>query len=157
MSLPVLNFPQISPRFQKNEAGVLQIFDIVRRKFVVLTPEEWVRQHIIHYITHYKDVPLSMVSVEKQLLLNDTKRRTDAVIYNRALKPLLIIECKASTVALDQKAINQSLRYNLTLNVPFILISNGLKHISVRMEKQNPCILKEIPGYQDMVAIAANI
>ncbi|MES2134358.1 MAG: type I restriction enzyme HsdR N-terminal domain-containing protein [Bacteroidota bacterium] len=148
MFLPALNFPPINARYQKNDAGVLQVFDIVRKKFVVLSPEEWVRQHLIHYITQHKNVPLSMVAVEKQLILNNTKRRTDVVIYNSALQPLVIVECKAPSVILDQKAINQSLRYNLILNVPFIFLSNGNTHICVKMNEQNPQILTEFPDYK---------
>lgn len=147
MSLPVLNFPSIQARFQNNEAGILQVFDIVRKKFVVLSPEEWVRQHIIHYLVNEKQVPLSMISVEKQLLLNGTKKRTDLVIFNSALKPLVIVECKQPSVVLDQKAINQTLRYNLTLQVPYIFVSNGNQHVCLKIDGQNPEILKEFPNY----------
>lgn len=152
MALPLLNFPEINARFQKNDTGILQIFDIVRKKFVVLSPEEWVRQHIIHYMVTFKEVPLSMISVEKQLLLNGTKRRTDIVIYHNNRKPVMIIECKAPEVVLDQSAINQSLRYNLTLNVPFVFISNGHKHVSLHISNQIPSVLKEFPTYVVMTS-----
>lgn len=151
MSLPLLNFPEINARFQKNEAGILQIFDIVRKKFVVLSPEEWVRQHIIHYIITFKEVPLSMISVEKQLILNGTKRRTDVVLYNNQLKPVMIIECKAPDVPVDQSTINQILRYNLTLKVPFIFVSNGKNHVSLHVSEEIPKILKEFPNYHSIV------
>jgi hypothetical protein len=90
MNLPILNFPALEFRFQKNEKGNLQVFDIIRKKFVEATPEEWVRQHIIHYLINHKQVPASMISVEKQLLLNNTKRRTDLVVFNSNLKPILL-------------------------------------------------------------------
>lgn len=151
MSLPLLNFPEINARFQKNDAGILQIFDIVRKKFVVLSPEEWVRQHILHYIIAFKEVPLSMISVEKQLILNGTKRRTDVVLYNNQLKPVMIIECKAPDVPVDQSTINQILRYNLTLKVPFIFISNGKNHISLHVSEEIPKILKEFPNYHSII------
>ncbi len=151
MSLPVLNFPEINARFQKGDNGTLEIFDIVRKKFVILSPEEWVRQHIIHYIINFKEVPLSMISVEKQLMLNGTKRRTDMVIYNNSLKPVMIIECKAPEVAVDQSTINQILRYNLTLNVPFMFVSNGNTHVSLRLMDQIPQILKEFPNYSSII------
>jgi type I site-specific restriction endonuclease len=147
LSLPGLNFPPINARFQHTDEGIMQVFDIIRKKFVVLNPEEWVRQHLIHYIVNEKEVPLSMISVEKQLLLNGTKRRTDVVIYNNALKPLAIVECKAPEVKLDQKAVNQILRYNLTLNVPYIFISNGNQHICLKISNSVPGILKEFPNY----------
>ena len=147
MSLPVLNFPKTEFRFTKNAKGTLQMFDIIRKKFIDVTPEEWVRQHIVHYLIDHKQVPASMLSIEKQLILNNTKRRTDIVVFNSDLKPLLIIECKAPGVALTQSTINQVLRYNLELNVPFIVLSNGLKHIAIALQDKTPKILKEIPDY----------
>ncbi len=148
MNLPVLNFPEFEFRFQKNEKGKLKVFDVVRKKFVEATPEEWVRQHIIHFLITHKQVPASMISVEKQLLLNNTKRRTDLVVFNSNLKPILIIECKAPEVKLDQLTINQALRYNMELNVPAIFLSNGLQHICLQLDKNSPIVLKEIPTYE---------
>jgi predicted type IV restriction endonuclease len=153
VSLPVLNFPPIDARFQNNEAGVMQVFDMVRRKFVVLSPEEWVRQHLIHYLIYHKEVPMSMVSVEKQLMLNGTRKRTDVVVFHKSLKPLMIIECKAPSVVLDQNAVNQILRYNLTLNVPYLFISNGRQHICLKINGAAPEILKEIPLYPVLTEI----
>ncbi len=147
MNLPVLNFPEFEFRFQKNEKGNLQIFDVVRKKFVEATPEEWVRQHIIHFLIIHKQVPASMISVEKQLILNSTKRRTDLVVFNSTLKPILIIECKAPEVPINQLTINQALRYNIELNVPTVFLSNGLQHICIKLQKNNPEVLKEIPNY----------
>lgn len=153
MPLPVLNFPPIDGRFQNSEAGVLQVFDMVRRKFVALSPEEWVRQHLIHYLVYHKEVPLSMVSVEKQLMLNGTRKRTDVVVFNSSLKPLMIIECKAPSVELDQKAVNQILRYNLTLQVPYLFITNGRQHVCLRIDGNAPEILKEFPPYAVLTEI----
>ena len=151
MPLPVLNFPIVDFRYKKNEKGTLQIFDVIRKKFVDITPEEWVRQHIIHYLINHKQVPVSMISVEKQLLLNKTKRRTDVVIYNPTLIPILIIECKAPEIKIDQLTINQALRYNLELNAPAIFLSNGLQHIFLKLENQEPKVLKDIPTYENLV------
>lgn len=151
MELPILNFPNVEFRFQKNEKGSLQIFDMIRKKFVDVTPEEWVRQHIIHYLILYKQVPASMISVEKQLLLNKTKRRTDIVVFNSNLKPLLIIECKAPQIEINQLTINQALRYNLELKVPSVFLSNGLQHIFLKLGDSNPIILKEIPNYENLL------
>jgi type I site-specific restriction endonuclease len=151
MSLPKLNFPEFEFRFQKNEKGNLQVFDGIRKKFVDLTPEEWVRQHIIQFLITHKQVPTSMISVEKQMLLNNTKRRTDIVIFNSNLKPLLIIECKAPQISIDQLTINQALRYNMELNVPAIFLSNGLQHICLKLEKDSPKVLKEIPNYETLL------
>ena len=151
MSLPVLNFPIVDFRFQKNVKGTLQLFDIIRKQFIDITPEEWVRQHIIHYLINHKQVPVSMISVEKQLLLNNTKRRTDIVIYNSSLIPLLIIECKSTKIKIDQQTINQALRYNLELNVPAIFLSNGLQHVFLKLENQVPKVLKDIPNYESLL------
>lgn len=151
MSLPKLNFPNVEFRFQKNEKGNLQLFDIIRKKFVDATPEEWVRQHIIHFLIQHKQVPASMISVEKQLIINNTKRRTDIVIFNSVLNPLLIIECKAPEVNIDQLTINQALRYNLELKVPAIFLSNGLSHIFLKLENEGPKVLKDIPDYQSLL------
>lgn len=151
MSLPILNFPKFEFRFQKNEKGNLQIFDIIRKKFIEATPEEWVRQNIVHYLINHKQVPASMISIEKQLLLNSTKRRTDLVIFNSNLKPLLIIECKAPQIEINQLTINQALRYNIELNVPAIFLSNGLQHIFLKLENNEPKVLKEIPDYQSLL------
>lgn len=151
MALPILNFPNIDVRFKKNAKGTLQIFDIIRKKFVDLTPEEWVRQHIIHFLVSEKQVPPSMISVEKQLVLNQTKRRTDLVVFNSKLEALLIIECKAAEVEIDQLTINQALRYNLELKVPFVFLSNGLSHIFIDLRQENPQVLKNIPNYSDLI------
>ena len=151
MNLPVLNFPAVTFRFQKNEKGNVQIFDIIRKKFVDATPEEWVRQHIIHYLINHKQVPASMISVEKQLLLNNTKRRTDLVVFNSSLKPILIIECKAPEIEINQLTVNQALRYNLELDVASVFLSNGLSHVFLKLEHNSPEILKEIPNYENLL------
>ncbi len=151
MNLPALNFPLVEFRFQNNEKGTLQVFDIIRKKFVDATPEEWVRQHIIHYLMVHKQVPASMISIEKQLILNNTKRRTDVVVYNNALKPLLIIECKAPQIEIDQLTINQAMRYNMQLNVPAVYLSNGLKHIFLKLESGEAKVGKEVPSYENLL------
>ena len=151
MNLPELNFPEFEFRFQKNEKGNLQVFDVIRKKFVDVTPEEWVRQHIIRFLITHKEVPSSMISVEKQLLLHNTKRRTDIVIFNSNLRPLLIIECKAPHISIDQLTVNQALRYNLELKVPAIFLSNGLHHIFIKLENESAKVLKEIPDYNTLL------
>lgn len=151
MSLPKLNFPEVEFRFQKNEKGSIQVFDVVRKKFVDITPEEWVRQHIVHFLIQHKQVPASMISTEKQLILNNTKRRTDIVVFNSLLKPILIIECKAPHIEINQLTINQALRYNIELNVPAIFLSNGLQHVFLKLEKEVPKVLKDIPDYSSLL------
>ena len=126
------------------------MFDVIRKKFVDVTPEEWVRQHIIHYLITEKKVPASVISVEKQIILNGVKKRYDIVVFNNSLIPILIIECKAFNIQIDQLTINQALRYNLELKVPFVFLSNGLNHIFIKMNENSPKISKEIPNYSEM-------
>lgn len=123
-----LNFPQYSFRIRKNERGAEEIFDRVRKKFVSLTPEEWVRQHLLEFLIREKEVPQSLIAVEKQLKLNSTLKRTDVLVYTNTLQPLLIAECKAPDIVLDEKTMNQALRYNLVYKVPFLLLTNGQQH-----------------------------
>jgi type I site-specific restriction endonuclease len=156
VNLPDLNFQKAPFRFRKNSKEVLQIFDVIRKKFIDLTPEEWVRQHIIHFLINEKQTPISMIAVEKQLILNNTKKRTDLVIYNSNLKPLLIVECKAPNIPINQETINQAFRYNLELKVPSILLSNGLKHIFIKINNESAEILQEIPNYTNLNQIITN-
>ena len=109
----------------RSENNIQYIFDIIRKKHVVLTPEEWVRQHIIHYLLYDHQFPKSLISVEKKLTLNELTKRTDIVLYNKKAEPVLIVECKAESVPLSQKTFEQIARYNLTLNVPFLWVTNG--------------------------------
>lgn len=123
-----LQFSTYDLRVQESESG-RRIYDIIRKKYVVLTPGEWVRQHIIHYLITDHGFPKSLISVEKQLTVNTLTRRTDIVLYNHAGKPVLIVECKASDIKLSQAAVDQAARYNLTLQVPWLWVTNGVSHV----------------------------
>lgn len=147
--MPALNFPPIDARFSGSEARP-QIFDIVRKKFVDLTPEEWVRQHLVHFLVYHRGYPLSLTGVEKQLKLNNTLKRTDVVIYNNSLTPLLLAECKADTVQLTQQTVDQALRYNIPLQVPYVLLTNGLRHVCFRINGGEAEFLRGIPGYEEL-------
>ncbi|MBS1634693.1 MAG: type I restriction enzyme HsdR N-terminal domain-containing protein [Bacteroidetes bacterium] len=148
--MPALNFPPIEARFSKGTNGEPRIFDIVRKKFVDLTPEEWVRQHLIHFLVYHRQYPVALIGVEKQLKLNNTLKRTDVVVYNTALKPLLLVECKAPAVALDQAVVDQALRYNIPLQVPYVLLSNGLQHVCVTIQGQQVSFMETIPAYPEL-------
>ena len=123
-----LKYPAFSVRM-KLDHGKQMIFDPVRKKWLQLTPEEWVRQHLLNYLIQLEAYPAASFAVEKELQLNDTKKRFDVVVYDRALKPFLVVECKAPYVALDRLVIDQALRYNLSLKAPFLMISNGIEDI----------------------------
>ena len=119
------------------EGDTERVFDIIRKKYVVLTPEEWVRQHIVHYLISDHGFPKSLISVEKKITVNTLTRRTDIVLYNQTGSPLLIVECKAPEVTLSQKTIEQAARYNLTLKVPYLWITNGALHVICKIDLES--------------------
>src|SRR5437762_6309874 len=115
---PQLNFPSYPLKIASIDGQSSKIFDIIRRKYVALTPEEWVRQHIIHYLVNEKNVPKSLMAVEKILKVNQLKRRTDVLVY-RGVQPLLLTECKSPDIKITQKVFDQAARYNLSLDVKY--------------------------------------
>jgi hypothetical protein len=127
LSIP-LKYPPFDVRLKKT-GEQNYIFDFIRKKWLVLTPEEWVRQHLLNYLVKEKNIPASSISVEKELVLNDLKRRYDVVVYNRELKPYLIVECKAPYIELDKAVVEQALRYNLTVKANLLMISNGVSDL----------------------------
>ncbi|HLG34326.1 MAG TPA: type I restriction enzyme HsdR N-terminal domain-containing protein [Bacteroidia bacterium] len=149
-----LNFPDYNFRVRQNASGQSsEIFDIVRKKFVALTPEEWVRQHLLHFLITLKKYPASLLSVEKELSVAGIKKRTDVVVYSRNAEPLLIAECKSPDVPLNQNVFDQAARYNLPLNVSWLLLTNGLVHYCCRInsgEKKYE-LVGEIPEYEKLV------
>ena len=120
-----LKYPSFNVRVEKRK-GKAHIFDFVRKKWLVLSPEEWVRQHVLHYLIHEIGISESKIAIERELQLNDLKKRFDIVVYNQELKPLLVIECKAPYIELNQSTIEQVQRYNLSLNAELIMITNGV-------------------------------
>ncbi|MAP54664.1 type I restriction enzyme HsdR N-terminal domain-containing protein [Altibacter sp.] len=143
-----LNFPGYSFRFKSNENKPL-IFDQIRKKFVVLTPEEWVRQHVVRYLLSEKKYPASHINVEKQLKLNDTIKRYDIVVFKPDGSIHLIVECKAPTVAITQETFDQIARYNLVLEAEFLLVTNGLNHYYCKLDynAKRYDFLENIPSY----------
>ncbi len=125
------------------------IFDFIRKKFVILTPEEWVRQNFLKYLVDEKKYPASLIFVEKEFKLNNLSKRSDAVVYNKTGNPVLVVECKAASVKIDQKVFDQIARYNMKLNVSFLIVTNGLEHYCCKIdsEKQKYLFLKEVPEF----------
>ena len=125
------------------------IFDEIRKKKVILSPEEWVRQNFIQYLNQEHKVPLSVMVLEKELELNGQKKRADILVYGRDGKPFAIVECKASHVAISQDVFDQVARYNLVLKVPYLIVTNGLEHYYslIDFEKKNFNFLKDFPVY----------
>lgn len=144
-----LNLPKINCNIRKNE-GNLEIFDVIRKKYIVLTPEEWVRQHLIHYLITELNYPRSLFRVESGLKYNKLAKRSDIVIYNSDAKPHLLVECKAPSVKIDQKSINQAAIYNTSLNAKYMVISNGMTHYCCVYNEQSEQFefIKSIPAYK---------
>ncbi len=143
-----LDFPNFNFRFQKKEATIF-IFDEIRKKFIVLTPEEWVRQHVIHFLVYQKKYPKSLISVEKMILINGLKKRYDVVVYNTNGQVLILVECKAPHMKTVQDTFDQIARYNMVLDAPFLMVTNGLNHYFCKIDFENECYLfiKNLPDF----------
>ena len=147
-----LNLPKYGIKIA-NENGHLTIFDVLRRKYVALTPEEWVRQHFVHYLIGHKGYPQTLMANEIQLAIGNKKLRCDSVLYDRSLKPRMIIEYKAPTVNITQKVFDQITVYNMLLHVDYLVVSNGIKHYCCQMDYDNEKYLfvEDIPDYQEII------
>lgn len=130
-----------------------EIFDFLRRRFVALTPEEWVRQHFTHWLVEHKGYPQALLGNEIELRIGEKRLRCDTILYNKVLEPRMIIEYKAPSVALTQKVFNQISTYNLLLHVDYLIVSNGLQHYCCRMdyERGRYEFLQDIPDYQALI------
>ena len=128
------------------------IFDIIRKKFLILTPEEWVRQHTLHFLITEKKYPVSYINVEKQLLLNDSVKRYDIVIFKNDGDVEIIIECKAPSISINQVTFDQIARYNLALNSNLLMVTNGLTHYFCKMDIKNKryLFLRDLPKYNQL-------
>ena len=128
-----LDFPPYGFRL-KNSENKIWIFDIIRKKFVVLQPEEWVRQHVVHYLIHHKNYPASHINVEKQLTINTLKKRYDIVVYNSDGSIKILVECKSPAIVISQTTFDQLARYNIKLKAEYLMVSNGLEHFYCQMD-----------------------
>ncbi len=120
-----IEFPKQQIKTEQRK-GVNEIFDIIRKKWIILSPEEWVRQNILDYLLISKNYPASLIAVEKEIKLGELKKRCDIVVYNRQAKPWMIIECKEMNVTLSEKTMEQILRYHITLPAKYFVITNGI-------------------------------
>lgn len=146
--LPKLNFPDYEFRFKKNDKGGLMIFDSIRKKFIELTPEEWVRQNLVSYLIQQKSYPQSLFSLETGLKLNSTQKRTDLVIYNTDKKISVLAECKAPSVKITKSVAEQALRYNLIHNAEYLVLTNGLVHVFYQIIGGKAQQISEIIDYK---------
>lgn len=123
-----LKYPPFDVRLKK-QGNITYIFDFIRRKWLVLSPEEWVRQHLLNYLVTEKKIPASSISIEKELVLNDLKKRYDVVVFTKQLQPYLIVECKAPYIELNTQVVEQALRYNLIVKAELLMITNGVSDL----------------------------
>lgn len=147
-----LNLPAFDAKLKKLNNDVC-IWDRLRRKYLVLTPEEWVRQHFVNYLIVDKGFPQSLMANEIQVNLNNQKKRCDTVVYNKDLSPVVIVEYKAPNIVISQSVFDQIARYNLVLRVDYLIVSNGMEHYCCRVDydAQSYVYLPEVPAYSDIV------
>ena len=147
-----LNLPKYETKICERD-GKLQIFDPLRKCHVALTPEEWVRQHFVNFLIESRGFPAALMANEVAITVNGMKRRCDTVVYDRQLQPKVIVEYKAPTVKITKEVFAQISRYNLTLKVDYLIVSNGLQHYCCRMDYPNNSysFLQEIPEYTKIV------
>ena len=148
-SMTTLNLPAYDVRLRGTREKP-EIFDFLRRRFVALTPEEWVRQHFTHFLVEHKGYPQALLGNEIELKTGGKRLRCDSILYNKDMSPHMILEYKAPSVALTQKVFNQISTYNFLLHVDYLIVSNGLQHYCCRMdyERGEYDFLPEIPDYE---------
>jgi hypothetical protein len=153
-----LNLPTFQANIKKID-GMVKIQDVLRQKFVALTPEEWVRQHFVHFLIDQKGYSPTLMANEVAVTLNGMSRRCDTVVYRQeGLKPLMIIEYKRPDVDITQQVFNQICRYNMVLEVEYLVVSNGMKHYCCKVDLQNGTytFLQDIPSYPDLTCTSIN-
>lgn len=146
-----LNFPSYTFRF-KNSENKIAIFDSLRKKFVLLTPEEWVRQHVVQFLLHEKKHPKSLLSVERQLKVNNLIKRYDVLGFHPNGSIHLVVECKAPSIKISQETFDQIARYNLSLKADYLMVTNGLHHYFCQLDYQQEKyhFLKDIPSWEEI-------
>lgn len=144
MRMIKIEYPPFQPKIKTEDAKEF-IFDAVRKRWVVLTPEEWVRQNFLQYLIQIKKYPASLIAVEKAIRLGELKKRFDVVVYDRNSKPWMIVECKEMDVALNKAVLDQVLRYNISLNVPYLVITNGSYCMAMQLDANRMEALDTLP------------
>ncbi|MEO8721097.1 MAG: type I restriction enzyme HsdR N-terminal domain-containing protein [Ginsengibacter sp.] len=142
-----IEFKKDQPKIRQR-SGINEIFDSIRKKWLVLTPEEWVRQNILQFLISKKDYPASLIAVEKEIKLGELKKRCDIVVYNRNLIPWMIIECKEMNVSLSKKTIDQILRYHIVLPTKFLIISNGIYCFGFEKKERQFIEILQFPDFE---------
>lgn len=143
--MEILNLPEFNYKIKEIEGNVL-IFDSLRKKYLVLTPEEWVRQHFVNYLLSDLGYGRGLIKLEGGLKVNTEQKRSDILLFDKKGEPYMLIECKASHVKLDEKVFDQVFRYNLTIKAPYMVVTNGLEHFCFKVEGQEVNFLEKIPA-----------
>jgi hypothetical protein len=151
-----LNLPDHGVKLRHEAAGD-RVWDPVRRKWLLLTPEEWVRQHVLNHLVHDLGCPVSLTAMERTLTLNDLTKRADIVVHGRDGEPLLLVECKAPEVKVGQSVFEQAARYNIVFRVRYLLVTNGMLHYCCRLDLDKGTVefLQRLPSFEEMAAGAA--
>lgn len=146
-----LSLPSFDIRLKKDNDTDM-VFDPIRKKYVVLTPEEWVRQHFVNYLITYLSYPRSLISVEQGLRYNSLLKRSDIVVFDRNGEPVVLVECKSVEIKLNQKVMEQALMYNRTIGATYVIVTNGLESACMAIDKENSNVdfLPTIPTYDDL-------
>lgn len=147
MGFEKLSFPEIPARISQSAAGETLIWDAFRSKWVVCTPEEWVRQHCLHFLVKTVGYPKGRIAVEQKIVAGGIDGRFDAVVYDAVGQPFLLVECKAPHVKISQDTYMQAARYNQRLNVPYMLLTNGLQLWLIELSEE-PRFLKKFPAFK---------
>jgi predicted type IV restriction endonuclease len=149
---PTLNLPPFNANIRREGKNV-RIFDTLRQRFVALTPEEWVRQHFVNMLLTNYGFSSSLTANEVSLSLNGMSRRCDTVVYDKQLRPRMILEYKRPSVEITQRVFDQICRYNMVMHVDYLVVSNGMQHFACRMdyERQTYEFLKEIPNAETVL------
>ncbi|MEI6434055.1 MAG: type I restriction enzyme HsdR N-terminal domain-containing protein [Bacteroidota bacterium] len=147
-----LNLPDITIRTRLGQNGKQDVFDEIRKKFVRLTDEEWVRQHFLHFMIFQLGFPASLIVVEATLNYNKMKKRFDILAYNNSGCPVMVVECKAPSITLTQAVFDQVAMYNMTLKVDYLVVTNGLAHFACRInhETNSYTFLQKLPEFTDL-------
>jgi len=145
-----LNLPPYDVKLQ-NKEGKVHIFDTIRKKYLLLTPEEWVRQHFCNFLIKEKGFPAGLISIESGLTYNQRLKRTDVVVRDTLLKPLILVECKAPEIRINDAVINQITTYYREIQAKFMIVTNGLEHYCFEVKKGELNFLDKIPDYANLV------
>ncbi len=149
--LKPLNFPKANLKLTR-KGEVIYVWDIFRKRKLIVTPEEWVRQHVLHYLIDHKSIPASLIASEYGIEVNKLTRRCDGVVFDRSGKPIMIIECKAPEIKINEQTLHQIAQYNFSLKVNWLVLTNGIDTVVAFVNADNKSIdyIREIPSYEDL-------